>query len=138
MRRMVIIILAICFIITGCMNKGKTITLTQIKDSFEKNGVSMSEVPDLHPESVFSKAYNDVTPRRFVIDENQKISIYVYTSSKEVRKGIKDFENKTAAADLTPHTIYQIANVLIFYVTDESFKDVRVDLAIEELLSLTK
>ncbi|MGM0879637.1 MAG: hypothetical protein ACQEXQ_01175 [Bacillota bacterium] len=98
----------------------------------------MSEEPDLHPESVFSRAYNDVTPRRFVIDKNQKISIYVYTSSKEVRKGIKDFENKTAAADVVPHTIYQIANVLIFYVADESFKDERVDLVVEELLSLTK
>lgn len=138
MRRMVFIILSICTIITGCMNKGKTITLTQIKDSFEKHGVSVSEVSGLHPESVFSKAYNDVIPRRFVIDENQKISVYVYTSSKEVRKGIKDYKNKTAAADVVPHTIYQIANVLIFYVTDESFKDVRVDLAVEELLSLAK
>lgn len=132
-----IIILAICFIIAGCMNKEKTITLAQIKDSFENHGVSMSEEPGLHPDSVFSRAYNDVTPRRFVIDENQIISIYVYTSSKEVRKGIKDFENKTAAADVIPHTIYQIANVLIFYL-DESFKDERVDLAVAELLSLTK
>ncbi|MDQ8738705.1 hypothetical protein [Paenibacillus sp. LHD-38] len=112
--------------------------MAQIKDLFENHGVSMLEEPGLHPESVFSRAYNDVTPRRFVIDENQKISIYVYTSSEEVRKGIKDFEKKTAAADLSPYTIYQIANVLIFYVADESFKDERVDMVVEELRSLTE
>ncbi|MDQ8734213.1 hypothetical protein [Paenibacillus sp. LHD-38] len=136
--RKLVITLAICFIIAGCMNKEKTVTLAQIKDSFELHGVSMLEEPGLHPEIGFSRAYNDVTPRIFVIDENQKISIYVYTSSKEVRKGIKDFEKKTAVADLSPYTIYPIANVLIFYVADESFKDERVDMVVEELRSLKK
>lgn len=140
MRKMVIIFLAICFMITGCRNDEITITSAQIKDLFEKHGLLL-EPTGLNPSpiAVFSRTYNEIAPERFVIDENQSISIYIYSSSKEAKRGLKDFEDKIATADVVPHSRYQIANVLIFYITDDAFKDERVELVVvEDIRSLTK
>lgn len=138
MRILLVFSLAVCFLITGCKNEEKTITTSQIKDMFSKYGIQLLDPVELNPTSVFSKAYSNVMPERFDIDENQSISIYMYSSSKEAKEGIKDFEKMTAAADVTQHTIYQIANVFIFYVADESFKDQRVEFITEDLRTLAK
>jgi uncharacterized lipoprotein NlpE involved in copper resistance len=133
MKKIMITLLSMCFIITGCKNDEEIITSTQIKDLFEKHGVQLSEPTELHPENVFLRTLNDVAPETFTINESQLISIYVYSSSQEAEKGLKDFEDKTAVASVEQHSKFQIANVLLFYVQKGSFKDERFDLVIEDM-----
>lgn len=139
MKKMMIMMVVMCFIITGCMNNEKTISLMQIKDLFEKQGIPLTQPTKLNAESVFLMTLNDVAPEPFVINDNQLISIYVYSSSNGVKKGIKDFEDKTAAADVVAHGRYQVANVLIIYdYESSSFKDGRVEMAVNDIKSLTQ
>lgn len=82
---------------------------------------------------------NDVAPVPFMINDNQLISIYVYSSSNGVKKGIKDFEDKTETADVVAHGRYQVANVLIIYdYESSSFKDERVEMVVNDMKSLTQ
>lgn len=82
---------------------------------------------------LFLRTLNHVGPETYVINENQLISMYVYSSSQEAEKGIKDFEDKTEAASVEAHRKYQVANVLLFYVTDEESIDGRVNEMMEGL-----
>ncbi|MDQ6420476.1 hypothetical protein RB620_13615 [Paenibacillus sp. LHD-117] len=136
--RIIVFILILCFITTGCMKGASTndeilITAEQIKDSFETHDILLSEPKGLSPENVFLRTLHGVKPETYTINENQLISFYVYSSSQETEKGLKEFEDKTATALVVPHTKYQIANVLLFYVHEGSSKDERVVEIIEGL-----
>lgn len=140
MKKIMITLLAMCFINTGCMNNEKTITSTQIKDLFERQGIPLAEPTRLHPDSVFLMTLNSVTPEPFLINDEQLISIYIYSSSAGVKKGIKNFEDNTATADVVAHGRYQVANVLIFYNYEGSHtpKDERVEMVVKDLKSLVQ
>ncbi|MFX3636935.1 MAG: hypothetical protein ACE3L7_30045 [Candidatus Pristimantibacillus sp.] len=137
MKKMMLIIMICCCLITGCSSGEGTVTFVQIKDLFEQHGVPLVEQTEVNPESVFGRTYNDVSPERFSIDENESISIYVYLSSKAANKGFKEFEDKTATAGVVPHTIHRVGNVLLFHITDSAALDKRVERALEDLQSLT-
>ncbi|RAP76843.1 hypothetical protein DL346_10385 [Paenibacillus montanisoli] len=80
---------------------------------------------------------NGVKPQAFFIHDEQLISIYIYSSSRGAKKGIKDFEDKTAAADVVAHGRYQAANILIFYNYEgHSLKDERVEMVVRDLKTL--
>ncbi|MDQ0195490.1 hypothetical protein [Paenibacillus wynnii] len=131
--RMVIAVLMVCFFITGCRNDEMKISSAQIIDSFASQEIKLQKQTETNPNSVFSRAYNDVTPEEYLIDENQSISLYIYSSSKEAIKGLKDFEFHTEAADVVPHRIVQVANVLLFHIADDANQDDRVHLVMESL-----
>lgn len=131
--RMIIVIIACVAVITGCNEK--TISIVQIKDLFEKQGIPLEEPTELNKESVFLMTLNGVAPEPFIINDEQLISIYIYSSGSGVKKGIRDFDDKTATADVAAHEKYQVGNVLIIY-DNESFKDVRVEKVIKEIQSL--
>lgn len=138
MRKMMVIVFVICFIATGCTSGDVTVTSAQIQDLFEKHGVLLTKQTEINPNAVFSTAYNNITPEQFMTNNHQNISVYIYPTSKEAKKGLEDFEDSWAAAEVESHSAYQIANVLIFYVTDRESKDDRVEMVIEELKSITK
>ncbi|AJY74040.1 hypothetical protein [Paenibacillus beijingensis] len=141
MKKSLLTLMAICLVIVGCQTVSSThekiLSSAQILDLFEKPGIQLTEPTGLHPENVFLRTLNEVSPQAFTINEGQLISIYVYPSSREAKKGIKDFEEKTAAASVVPHNRYQVANVLLFYVTEGSPDDKRIELVVEEMRSLT-
>ncbi|QGR00131.1 hypothetical protein EHS13_16845 [Paenibacillus psychroresistens] len=109
-------------------------TSEQIKASFETYDIQLSEPKGLNPGNVFLMDLNNGTPETYTINENQLISIYVYSSNKEVKKGLKDFEDKTATASVVIHSKYEIANALLFYVKEDAFKDERVEEIVKGLL----
>jgi len=138
-RRVLIMFILMCFIVTGCTKDASTkdnilITSEQIKAAFKTYDIQLSEPKGLSPGNVFLRTLNNVTPETYTINENQLISIYVYSSSQEAEKGLKDFEDMTATASVETHSKYQIANVLLFYVTEDAFKDDRVKEIMEGLL----
>ncbi|TCM93242.1 hypothetical protein EV294_107193 [Paenibacillus sp. BK033] len=125
MRIIMVVVLLMCFITTGCKKDELIITSEQIKTSFESKDIQLFEPQELSPENVFIKTLNNVRPEFYAINENQLISFYIYSSHQEAEKGLKDFEESTAATDLVKHSEYQIANVLLFY--QYATKDERVE-----------
>ncbi|OMF36851.1 hypothetical protein BK133_07960 [Paenibacillus sp. FSL H8-0548] len=141
MKRIVVILTVICIMITGCSIKEtfiteKLITATQVKELFDKYEIERSEPKDLHPQNVFTRVLNGVTPETYEINNDQLISIYVYSSSKEAKEGEKGFKDSTATADVVQHSVYVIGNVLLFYVADRDFKDSRVERVMNDMLTL--
>ncbi|WP_379129661.1 hypothetical protein [Paenibacillus sp. sgz500958] len=132
MRRILLLLGVISFIVTGCVSKGN-FTLIQIKDLFEQHGIALETMTDISKENVFIMSLNDVEPAYYKINKDQLISIYVYSSVNGVKKGIQDFEDKTAAAELVSHDRYQVGNVLIFYESGSSSRDDEVEQVIVDL-----
>ncbi|MCQ6561810.1 hypothetical protein [Paenibacillus mendelii] len=135
MNKILMIGMALCFIIAGCTVKEKTISLEQIKDLFEKHEIPLEDPKELHPKSVFLYTLNGVKPEPFMLD-GELISIYIYSSSNGVLKGMQDFERQTAGADVAAHGEYQVANVLIFHGYEGT--DERVEAVIKDMESLVK
>jgi hypothetical protein len=145
MRKIIIIVCMMCLVVTGCAYGGgsneqndATITLEQIKNVFEKHGIPLTEKTDINPDAVFSRAYNDIKPEQFSYNTSQNISIYMYSSSKEAKKGLEDFAESWATADLASYRSHHVANVLFFYGTETMLGEDKVTMAVEELKSLTK
>jgi len=145
MRKIIMIVCMICLLVTGCAYGGGsnkqndvTITLEQIKNIFEKHGIPLTEKTDVNPKAVFSRAYNDIKPLQFNYKKSQYISIYMYSSSKEAKKGLKDFADSWAAADLEPYRSHHVANVLLFYGAETTFGEDEMAMAVEELKTLAK
>ncbi|MGG1634590.1 hypothetical protein [Paenibacillus sp. NRS-1760] len=145
MRKMIMIVCMICLAVTGCAYGGgsserneETITLDQIKSVFERHGIPLTAKTDINPGAVFSRAYNDIKPEQFNYNTSQSISIYIYSSSKEAEKGLEDFANSWAAADLASYRSHHVANVLFFYGAETTLGEEHITMAIEELKALTK
>jgi hypothetical protein len=138
MRGIITILVAMCFLMAGCMNEEKTITMAQIKDIFENHDIPLKEPTELNTRSVFLMTLNDVAPEPFIINDGQLISVYLYSSSDGVKKAIKDFEDKTATGDVSAHDRYQIANVMIIHDHESPGTDERVEMAVKELKSLVR
>jgi uncharacterized lipoprotein NlpE involved in copper resistance len=138
MSKILITLMAICFITMGCQQE-KTITLAQIKVLFQNHGIQISEPTDLHSENAFLITINDVTPEIFTIDESQLICVYLYSSIEESNKGYKDFEEKIPASDEIWYRGYQVANLILFYVPIKGTPQYeQFDLIFEEIQSLAK
>ena len=127
-----VMLIAVCFMLTGCMDRGKNLTLKQIQSLFEKHEIPLSEAIGVHPDHVFIKTLNKVEPHVYMINDDQLVSIYIYNSSDGVKKAVKDFEKKTAAADVVAHAKYQVANLLMIYVG----VDARMEAVVQELRTL--
>ncbi|SDX62388.1 hypothetical protein [Paenibacillus sp. CF384] len=119
MNKIIVALLLLLVCLTGCKNEESSpISLADVKEVFGHYGIFLVPTKDGSPQAVFSRTYNGVTPSRFVVDTKQSISIYVYPSEAEAVKGIKDFEEQTATADVVPHTRYPINNVVLYDITN--------------------
>lgn len=112
------------------------ISLEQVNGIFGKSGITLSDPQNMHPDNVFLSVLNNIKPKVFETDLNQLISIYEYRSSDEVKKGLKDFIEGTASADLVSHERYECDNLLIFYVLERGLEDDRVISALSELMNV--
>src|SRR5699024_3887979 len=121
------------FILGDCSTKNASLSLANVVDSLNEDGIHFTEINDIDPDYAFKKVLNDVNPTLFSVNNNQMLSIYVFSSNAGVDAGIKEFENKTATADLEPYERYSIDNVLIFYILKEVPKNTDVVTAIERI-----
>ena len=62
--------------------------------------------------------------------------IYIYDSIKVTEKGLEDFRNKTATANVVSYNFYEVKNVLLFYVYERDLSmevDDKIQEAVNEL-----
>ncbi|WP_308636371.1 hypothetical protein [Paenibacillus silvisoli] len=131
---MLILALLLAFGLSGCKEKETIVTLDDVKSIVAHYGIPTTPInEDENRDSVFARAYNEVKPSRYVVDTEQTLSIYVYASSSDAIKGVKDFEEKTAAADVIAHTRYQINNLVLYSISRNKQKQDRVAKAMHDV-----
>jgi hypothetical protein len=142
MKKMISLLIVLGVLLSSCSNypnsDSKRVSAIQVKELFGKHAIVLTEPKDLHPENVFIRILNGVKPETYDMNDNQLISIYVYQSDTGAREGAKDFEAKTAVADVVQHRRYVIGNILLFYVADKEHEDSRLELVIDDLRSMLR
>lgn len=111
------------------------ITLNEVVSSFEKQQLVIKENKELSKDTIFAMKLNGVKPSSYELD-GKLLSVYIYDSAKERKKGLEDFRDKTATMDIVSYNVYEVTNVLIFYVYEHDMSmEVLFDDEVKEALS---
>lgn len=127
MRKIMITLLAMCFIVTGCfanqtekqpvtVNEDK-LTLDKVKMEIKAEGIELFVEEE---QSVW--VLNKVKPNWFSVNSPtekavypENISIYVFESEQARKDGLKDFNIQKEKYNMMIPIIYEHKNVLILY-----------------------
>ena len=135
MRRIAIWICASLWVLiatAGCGEQEPKLTLEQVKEALHDEGLVLSEA-EVTPANVFIQPLLGVVPTMFRFDSGEKISIYIFPSSKDAANGPKEFDRQTATATVVAHQRLLTHNVLAFYIYNRNAVDPRVDAAFQKL-----
>ena len=77
---------------------------------------------------------NGIRPSTYELD-GKKILVYIYDSSDEREKGLEDWREKTASMDTVSFKIYEVNNVLLFYVYEEEILNSEIDSKIQNVVN---
>lgn len=123
MNKVAFILLSMVFLLIGCQaTDSNTITLEEVLSSFEEQELSLKD-SKVNDKNIFGMKLNGVRPSVYELD-GKMLLLYIYDSTKEREKGLKDFLDETATANVVSHNFYEVKNVLLFYVHE-------LDLSIE-------
>ncbi len=114
------------------------ITLDELVASFEKQQLVINENKEFSNNNIFRIKLNGVRPSPYELD-GKLLSVYIYNTAEKREKGLEDFRNKTATMDTVSYNVYEVENVLIFYVYEHDMSmEVEFDDAIKDALSELK
>ncbi|MED4014658.1 hypothetical protein [Sutcliffiella cohnii] len=135
MNKVTLILISIVFLLTSCQSANfHMITLDEVVSSFEKQQLDMKENSNFHNDSIFRMKLNGVKPSTYELG-GKLLTIYIYKSAEEREKGLEDFQEKTATMDTVSYNVYEVENVLIFYVYEHDMSlEVEFDDEIKEAL----
>lgn len=111
--------------------KEELITLKEVENAITEQGLLLDEA-NLPTENAFIQELNSVSPKAYFID-GDTLSIYVFSSIAEREKGISEFEEKNATAELVAHTTYIKKNILVFYEHGDEDTNSKLNIAIKKL-----
>ncbi|GMK40429.1 hypothetical protein PCCS19_34850 [Paenibacillus sp. CCS19] len=155
MKNIIIALIAMCCILTGCSSNQTEKQPVIVKDKEKsvtenENNLTLDKVTtalkSVGIEMVLEEQQNDwvlhnVKPNRFsVVRPNVKevykeyISIYVYNSEAARKKGLTDFKNQKEKYNMQIPNIFEYKNVLILYwhhETVDNAKDTKFNKQIE-------
>jgi len=97
--------------------KTNYITLEDVETVITEQGFEL-ENKEIPSENFFIKELNKKTPEVYIL-EGHTLSVYVFPSETDREKGVQRFEEITAAAELVEHKVYEIRNILVFYVSND-------------------
>lgn len=121
------------FLLTACQTKdSNAITLEEVLSSFEEQQLSVKE-RKVSGKNIFGMKLNGVRPSSYVLDE-KKLFVYIYDSNNEREKGLEDFREKTSTANVVSYKVYEVINVLLFYVYEEDLNS-KIDVKIQNKIS---
>ncbi|MBY0147834.1 hypothetical protein [Neobacillus niacini] len=136
MNKVPLILISIVFLLTSCKSiNPDRITLDEVISSVEKQQLVIKENKELSNENIFGMKLNGVKPSSYELD-GKLLSVYIYNSVEERKKGLEDFHGRTATMDIVSYNVYEVENVLIFYVYEHDMSmEVKFDDEIKEALS---
>lgn len=114
--------------------KEELITLKEVENAITEQGLLLEEA-NLPTENAFIQELNRVAPKAYFIDGGGGggLSIYVFSSIAEREKGMSEFEEKNATAELVEHTTYMNKNILVFYEHGDEDTNSKLNIAIKNL-----
>ena len=115
MRLFTVICLSVLMLIVGCQQQpNQRITLNDVITSFEAQQLELKANKD-RKNSILGAKLNGAKPAAYLLDD-LPLYIYIYGSSDKRKKGLEDFQEKTATMNIVSFNVYEKGNVLIFYV----------------------
>lgn len=136
MNKLALILISIVFLMTACQKTTlDVITLDEVISSFEEQQLLVKKSKEVSKNNIFGIKLNGVKPSSYELD-GKMLSVYIYDSAEERQKGLEDFRNKTATMDTVSYNVYEVENVLIFYVYEHDINmKVEFDDEIKEALN---
>lgn len=133
MKKLAITFLSLVFLLTACQaNDSNAITLEEVLSSFEGQQLSLKE-SKVNKDHIFGMKLNGIRPSAYELDE-KKILVYIYNSSDEREKGLEDWREKTASMNTVSYKVYEVNNVLLFYVYEEEILISEIDSKIQNVV----
>ena len=120
MRR-VFIILIFVLVLTACQVQTANITLDDVIVSLENQHITVEETRTSN-DNIFNKKLNGIKPNYYTL-QDKSLLIYIFDSEEDRKKGLKDFQKQTESMNIVSHGIYEVKNVLIFYVYEMDLDD---------------
>ena len=120
MRR-VFIILIFVLVLTACQVQTANITLDDVIVSLENQHITVEETRKSN-DNIFNKKLNGIKPNYYTL-QDKAFLIYIFDSEEDRKKGLKDFQKQTESMNIVSHDIYEVKNVLIFYVDEMDLED---------------
>lgn len=143
--RMIIFILAIVTVLTGCTNEVEsevtpdtgTVTLDGVTQALEDQGLKLQQIHPKGGTSPFEKL-NDVTAVTFAVDSslvsNVNVYIYVFNSEEARIEGHKDLDEILAVAKiLIEPRIYKTRNVMVVHFGEKADYEAIIESTIKSL-----
>ena len=122
MRNCITVLIVTFFLLSACQTKDSdAITLNQIVTAFENEQIPIKEFKASRS-IVFGTKLNGTRPKSYVL-EDKNVFIYIYSSSNQREKGLEDFVKKTEAYTVVSYQVYEVKNVLIFYVHEQDLSE---------------
>jgi hypothetical protein len=136
LNKLALILISIVFLMTACQKTTlDVITLDEVISSFEEQQLLVEKSKEVSKNNIFGIKLNGVKPSSYELD-GKMLSVYIYDSAEERQKGLEDFRNKTATMDTVSYNVYEVENVLIFYVYEHDMNmKVEFDDEIKEALN---
>jgi hypothetical protein len=117
------------FWMTACQTTdSKAISLKEVLSSFEEQELLLKEREVSGDKNIFGMKLNGVRPSVYELN-GKMLSVYIYDSTKERERGLDDFHDKTAFANVVSYNYYDVKNVLLFYVHE---RDLSLEVEVHE------
>lgn len=113
------------FLLVSCqtVSDSSHITEEDVVRVLHENGILLVEA-DLPRGNVFGSELRKIKPGTYRLNE-KPFFIYEFENEKDIEKGKREFEKKTATMELVSSSMFEKRNILIFYVHE---KDVNSDM----------
>jgi hypothetical protein len=132
--KVAIIFLSFFFLMTACQTKDpNAITLDEVLNSFKDQQLTLIE-RKISGKNIFGMKLIGVRPSSYELN-GKKLLVYIYDSNNEREKGLEDFREKTATANVVSYKVYEVSNVLLFYVYEEEDLNSEIDAKLQNMVS---
>lgn len=136
MKKIALLLCVLIPLLSACQSKDPdAITLEKLLAAFEEQGLSLKK--SAINDSIFGMNLNGVKPVMYELEE-KLLTIYIYPSSTERQRGWEDFQNKTATMNVVSFEVYEVKNVLIFYVYEQEEIESVIDTNISTVINKLK
>ncbi len=116
--------------LTACQVHAANITLNDVIVSLENQHLDVEETRK-STDNIFNNKLNGIKPNNYTL-QDKSFLIYIFDSEENRKKGLKDFQKQTESMNIVSHSVYEVKNVLIFYVYEKD-----IDNSIEEGIQQT-
>ena len=135
MKKIAFTFISLLFLLTACQaNDPNAITLDEVLSSFEEQQLSLKKSRVTKNDNIFGMKLNGVKPSFYELDE-KKVLVYTYNSNSKREKGLEDWREKTATMDTVSYKVYEVKNVLLFYVYVDEYLNSETDSRIQNVMN---